>query len=261
MSKILNPFGVLILFLVCSICDAQTLHKMSEDLPQINKEFQLHVYVTVDESRQANFTPVELEEPITMANTFFSPIGVSFKLCAWEEVPDYNLDNLDLDEINEFDEMRVLHFDKNRINIYIHNDIGGLTLCGFAELSGIANEEQGTFIALKKECPGALAHELGHIFGLLHTFEGNGSELVDGSNCETEGDGICDTPADPYILDNPTVWQDGCEFIFTGLDANGQFYQPDMGNVMSYYNCDCGFTFGQYLKMANTYLESTRKIW
>jgi len=103
-----------------------------------------------------------------------------------------------------------------------------------------------------------MTHEMGHVWGLPHTFAGNGVENVDGSNCETAGDGICDTPADPY---NPNVdnitWQNGCEFVFEGLDANGQFYQPDMGNIMSYYGCDCGFTRGQYLRMASLIQNSS----
>lgn len=48
-----------------------------------------------------------------------------------------------------------------------------------------------------------LPHEIGHHFSLYHPFDYNGGakELVKrdtGANCETTGDFLCDTPADPY---------------------------------------------------------------
>ena len=50
-----------------------------------------------------------------------------------------------------------------------------------------------------------------------------------------------------------------CEFIFPALDANGEYYQPDVGNIMSAYPCKCGFTREQYLKMAEVYFSSSVK--
>ena len=32
------------------------------------------------------------------------------------------------------------------------------------------------------------------------------TELVDGSNCDTDGDGICDTPADPGLTNAIRKW-------------------------------------------------------
>ena len=101
---------------------------------------------------------------------------------------------------------------------------------------------------------------MGHFFGLPHTFErDNGLELADGSNCETAGDGICDTPADPYEVDEPmSKWIDSleCRFIYKGKDANGDYYSPDLANYMSYYGspCSCSrFTDGQYKAMVDNY--------
>jgi hypothetical protein len=104
---------------------------------------------------------------------------------------------------------------------------------------------------------------MGHYFGLSHTFE-PGGELVDGSNCSTVSDGICDTPADPFVEgDNTADYVNAnCKFISMKKDANGQYYDPIVGNIMSYYPnaCKCsaglGFTHDQYLKMANTYLSN-----
>ena len=139
-------------------------------------------------------------------------------------------------------------------------------VCGFATLRGITILDAGG-VVVKKECvtdnATAIAHEMGHYFGLLHTFEGEGDELVDGSNCDTEGDRICDTAADPYIFTEPvTSYVDvnlGCRFINGRQDTNGEFYRPDVANVMSYYpeECKCGFTYGQLKAMADLCISAS----
>ena len=96
-------------------------------------------------------------------------------------------------------------------------------------------------------------------------------ELVDGSNCATAGDLLCDTPADPFGQTNATpeelaliaqgllvsaFYGPSCEFIYEIKDPNGEYYQPDMGNIMSAYPCKCGFTQDQYRLMVETILSS-----
>jgi hypothetical protein len=44
------------------------------------------------------------------------------------------------------------------------------------------------------------AHEMAHIFQVLHPFEpAFGTECADGSNCTSAGDLVCDTPASPQL--------------------------------------------------------------
>jgi len=116
-----------------------------------------------------------------------------------------------------------------------------------------------------------VAHHMGHTFGLRNTYDQSTIELVDGSNCSTTGDLLCDTPADPFgqtystpqeqllieqgLLDT-TFFSPDCEFVYEIKDPNGQYYQPDMGNIMSIYPCKCGFTQDQYRLMVETILES-----
>lgn len=104
-----------------------------------------------------------------------------------------------------------------------------------------------------------LTHEVGHFFSLNHPFYGwepstaggwsealHGNpvtqfyapdgvtpvEKVDGSNCQTAGDGICDTPAD-YMFPFPN----GCNLNIEVKDVNGDVLEPDFHNFMNYASC------------------------
>lgn len=103
-------------------------------------------------------------------------------------------------------------------------------------------------------------HEIGHYFGLLHTFQDsdhadiNKRELVTrgvGSNCVTTGDQLCDTQADPYDR-LPLIYAFNCdEKTPSNLqDAHGNTFSPPINNIMSYQQrCGNVFTEQQYQKM------------
>lgn len=103
-------------------------------------------------------------------------------------------------------------------------------------------------------------HEVGHYFGLLHTFQDSNNpdiskrELVTrgaGSNCVTTGDQLCDTPADPFER-LPLIYAFNCDQKTPPdlQDANGETYSPPINNFMSYQQrCGNIFTEQQYQKM------------
>ncbi|MFN8775533.1 MAG: hypothetical protein ACK5XV_02090 [Flavobacteriales bacterium] len=90
-----------------------------------------------------------------------------------------------------------------------------------------------------------ISHEMGHVLFLWHTHHGTFSqntpsecpELVNGSNGLYCGDLVPDTPADPHLLFN--VNPVTCNWIYSEVDANGDFYNPDEHNIMSYSHPDC----------------------
>jgi hypothetical protein len=95
-------------------------------------------------------------------------------------------------------------------------------------------------------------HELGHYFGLIHTFETfYGKELVSGANCTTTGDYVCDTPADPG--GQPGYSVSNCVYTGTILDAQGRPYNPLLYNAMGYNFCGSELTKGQHERMQNCY--------
>ena len=67
---------------------------------------------------------------------------------------------------------------------------------------------------------------MGHCLGLYHTFHGLCesvcAELVNGSNCSSCGNFVCDTPADPTVFnvdENTCVW-DGLLHIPATSETN-----------------------------------------
>jgi hypothetical protein len=111
-------------------------------------------------------------------------------------------------------------------------------------------------VFIKNSCQGpngtTLTHELGHFFGLPHTFSGwegdntpGSIEKIDKSNCRNAGDGFCDTKAD-YVSQR---W--GCPLSWNLKDPNNVVFKPDSSIYMSYSsdNCQSRFSTEQMLSM------------
>lgn len=102
-----------------------------------------------------------------------------------------------------------------------------------------------------------LSHEIGHCLGLFHTHSGSGcgdnancEENIDGSNCSTCGDLVCDTPADPCLSGNV---DSNCNY------TGGGGYSPDVDNIMSYAPPTCldDLTNGQMRRLHNFITNSS----
>ncbi|MDO5970455.1 T9SS type A sorting domain-containing protein [Flavivirga aquimarina] len=195
----------------------------------------------------------DLYNAIENLNSIYADAFMEFFLC---------------DDINYIDDDILCHFKKGNesgfkeknytsglINIYFINYVENTSeesICGYSNNIGRDND----IIIMKNSCAtngSSLAHELGHFFSLVHTHgPDNGNmttELVDGSNCDTDGDGICDTPADPKLSSNNV--NNFCEFTGIETDANGHTFNPDTGNLMSYSRKSCRnhFTSQQLARM------------
>ncbi len=100
---------------------------------------------------------------------------------------------------------------------------------------------------------GIFAHEVGHWFDLFHTHQGSENVTRNSTsscfNCTTNGDLLCDTPADAN--DGFTA---NCTYNGSGTDACGASYSPLTNNIMSYaFGCLNAFTPGQINRMKNAY--------
>lgn len=252
MKKNIFFFLFLLGFSACALAQSQ------ERLPCVDKKFSIVVHIVMSNSPLNNITESAVLDNVNALNSRFAPICVSFEVCEFKYIHNSYYDTV---RNNNWEEMQNLYNVENRINIYYVSEIDIPSLGkadGFAGLGCITFLKSEGIVLKKTNYVKTLQHEMGHYFGLFHTFEGSGTELADGSNCASEGDGICDTPSDPFVKgEDPKSYVDAsCKFISMKKDAKGQYYNPMVGNTMDYYpgKCHCGFTHDQYIKMAKTYL-------
>lgn len=188
----------------------------------------------------------ELKEAIEHVNTIFADAFMELSLSK---------------DIDYIDDDRFYHFHSNEendlvdtynvsgvINIYFTDHIENSSdesICGYTH-----TEKRSNVIIMRNSCTtndSSLAHELGHFFSLIHThgIDNNKltTELVNGSNCSSDGDQICDTPADPKLtLENVNNF---CRYVGCETDANGDKFNPDTDNIMSYSMKGCRSHFSQ----------------
>jgi len=158
-----------------------------------------------------------------------------------------------LNNTNFYDEMTDAKF-PSLINTDVHYNAIDIYLLSPSETYANASGIPGTAVAVGGSFLGTsvLSHEVGHCLGLFHTHCGRGcrdylncAESIDGSNCSTCGDLICDTPADPCLSGNVTP---NCIYI------GDPSFSPDVHNIMSYAPPSClnHLTVGQTMRIHAT---------
>lgn len=255
-KKTISIIQLLIVVVVGISSISNSFSQTKQKLPCLDRKFTIIVHIVKDTTGQPGIALLDIANGVAAINGAFQDICVSFEICEYRYIDNFQYDALDT--ATELSELMIKYYEKNRINMFVVNStsIPG----SFASLGGIADVDGGLICMEKSAGAGTYIHEMGHYFGLPHTFDIPG-ELVDGSNCATTGDLICDTPADPYPLGSVDA---DCRFIGMDQDANGDYYTPQVGNPMSYYpgNCRCTkFTHDQFWVMANIYLNSNPKMW
>ena len=178
---------------------------------------------------------------------------------------------------------------KDAVNVYFVGKLlaDGKDLAGYAYFP-TREASSNTIVMLNGQTNdnSTFAHEFGHHYNLNHTFQSNNDTIPERElvtrlgmesgkrkpgNCDTKGDLLCDTPSDPFNR-KPKV--NNCVYADTTLkDANGDIFEPIMGNIMSYFECNNdSFTPEQYelmggfglngrLNSANEYFLSGSKAW
>lgn len=231
-----------------------------------NRVLSVVAYIVTDCDSNITFDRPTLDSMLNQRlNVDFSNTGISFKFMRVDTV--YNCKYYDLDyypdpQGNGQDmgqEFKNTYHEPGVINFYIFGDLakeGNASVLGFAGGSNEVHLDKDAISPSKY----VISHEMGHFFGLYHTWEADQTavERADGSNCSTAGDLICDTPADV----------DGSQYASAFVNCNytgASFSHPDDGklfptvhNIMSYWSndeCACHFTPGQVQVMLKAYYE------
>ncbi|MEP5612553.1 MAG: zinc-dependent metalloprotease [Cyclobacteriaceae bacterium] len=196
-----------------------------------------------------------LTSAISNLNIAYAPVGINFFLL---NSPRFIDDDTHFNFFSSQEDGLAANNVKNTVNIYFVNSAsvsGGNFVCGYAYFPAAKKD----LIIMANGCTGngaTLAHELGHFFALYHTHgkvnNGTTDELVSRENCESAGDDLCDTPADPQLSN---LVNSSCQYTGGAQDSNGDFYTPDVENFMSYSLSQCrdSFTDGQIKRMGLAY--------
>ncbi len=222
-------------------------------IPQINKTLNITAWIVRDQAGMPSHDSAAIANAIAGLNAIYGRIGLSFVVCKFNYIENWQFNTWDQDVHD--DAATILYYQPNTINIYFTGDI-----VNPAGAEGYAPLPPSEDFAVIKGL-GSLAHELGHFFGLFHTFENQfGTEFADHSNSQTTGDLIQDTDADPGgDGQNVDLF---CNYTPPTKDPQGDFYEPPTDNIMSYYGpCPCRFTPEQYLRMTQQFFLHRTNLW
>lgn len=218
------------------------------------------IHILQNNAGQGAFSSVQAFDLICHLNDQTADAGLFFYLPGPVNfIPNdtfLTMNNIDL----VFDLM-VRHNVLGTVNIYFTN-LSQLGFCGLATFpgSGPGNPIEEGAIIMSFACStpdrNEIVHEVGHFFGLPHTFDGTvnapaslqaervtrlvnetGGRLP--ANCQTAGDRFCDTPAD-FI---GTRWV--CPTGLSATDWNGDVFRPDSSMFMSYSQSVCMSRFSE----------------
>ncbi len=200
-------------------------------------------------------------QSIDDANTYFAGTGIQFYSLGIDYIDD-DFFYSGIQTQADIDALRSTNVVADAINVYYTPTLPGL--CGISSFT--FSSVQG--IVMNNACsgvpwdPSTMPHEIGHYFNLYHTHEtAFGAEFVDGSNCNTAGDLLCDTPADPN-LSGVVTSAPSCTYVGTATDGHGDPYSPDPHQIMSYATALCRDTFSpqSQTKAVNTLLTSRSNL-
>ncbi|KAL1634235.1 hypothetical protein SLS58_010779 [Diplodia intermedia] len=204
-----------------------------------------HVVAASESEEDGYVTDAQLEDQLAVLNDNFAPSGISFTLAGTTRTINSNWAD-DGAELTMKKQLR--EGDYGTLNVYFQREIGGnLGYCYFPDnVSSGSNDfyYDGCSI-LSSSVPGGSAtnynqgktttHEVGHWFGLYHTFQGG---------CTGSGDQIDDTPAQASSSSGCPVGRDSCPNQ-AGVDP--------IHNYMDYTYDSCyeEFTEDQITRMNN----------
>ncbi len=201
-------------------------------------------------------------EVLCELNELYTATGISFYL------PSNGINLVDHDGVfmdNNFAINQLAMQNERRdsaLNVFVVNSVGASNVVGLYD----ANRDwvllqKSVFVSGNK----TLAHEVGHLFALLHphfgwdgqawdvAIHGNPSpeiasdgvtltEKMDGSNCAEAGDLLCDTPPDyNFGID----WTQSCDYAGGATDPDNVLVNPDERLIMSYFSNSCRQVFSE----------------
>jgi hypothetical protein len=227
--------------------------RMDPFSPNVIRRVLIAAHVVRSTSGSGGISSSDINTAIAQLNSAYSSAMIDFQLDQTD-----NIDNDSYFELTqgEWSSLAQINVIPRKLNIYFVPQAVGIN--GIAYLA-----DNRCAVTNAAAINGStLPHEVGHNFFLYHTHghPGHDQELVNGSNCTTAGDLICDTPAEPYNNNNGIlgyVYTNTCGYFGTFTDANNQLFAPDTRNYMGYAPASCRNRFStQQIQVMNQTLSS-----
>ena len=232
--------------------------EISEDILQTLRSIPVVAHVVRRSNSSGGITTQEINTAINTANDLYKDLNMTFEVC---EIRFIDSDGIfDTNFSGSADNNNTSTASYNVLNVTSRNIERKLNIyfvpnstTSWAWRPNTASQNQHIIMNNGQATNGiTLQHELGHWFGLLHTHGSSNNcppvgnetdELVDGSNCSSSGDFVCDTAADPNLCGRHNA---SCEFTATNLtDTNGDDFAPDVRNIMAYSSQACREIFSE----------------
>lgn len=198
-----------------------------------------HIVASSNKTEDGWIPEQQMEDQLAVMNANFAPNGISFNLIDTTRTINEEWAN-DWDELAMKQALRKGGYDS--LNVYFQKSIGGnLGYCYFP--TEVVNGSTQFFLdgcsILYTTVPGGgetnydegktVTHEVGHWFGLYHTFQGG---------CNGAGDSVADTPAQSSPTSGCPIGRDSCP-TQPGIDPIHNYMD------YSYDPCYEEFTAGQ----------------
>ncbi len=212
-----------------------------------------------------------LRTRIRELNYYYSKNNVGIQFFMYPEITYIDSDRLHVLKFMSTSFFQALkRRNKGTINVLIAYNLIQKKLGGsIKEYHGVHNSISNTIVIRHKVASQSLAHEIGHYFGLKHPHNNwkrgkfkqeavsrtrkHPGLFKSGAICEYNGDGLCDTPAEPNLS---KFTDTKCNYTGNIRPDNwGDRYKPNTNNIMSYgknRECRQHFTKGQIAVMLYT---------
>lgn len=217
----------------------------------------------------ANYGENEVMNAIMILNTHYNPFNVYFKYRGFDVIQstsnmkirsfvggalNQNTAHPTFAELVQFSKtgLSTPVYDNFAMNLFIVEGIDFSTTTNQPATAGVANRPGvNSVFAFNTLLTSTMPHEIGHNFNLLHTHQGSGAadcELVNGTNSDTTGDLVRDTPAF-HVLSASNINTSNCSYQNTSnlTDCSGVLYMNvPIKNFMSTNN-SCRILSADYL--------------
>lgn len=281
--------GLVLFFMLFAIMQGEAQGNVSQSysqhrIPCDSVVYHLNIFNIKNDSLTYN-DEIVFDTILPFLNIVFAPACISFKICKFDTIFDYNYYKMENEQfINEKDALLNMVYNPYVINVYWNYASTKETFNGICVPR---SKQPAIFIANKADWRTHSYHyfakQLLRYFGLRNTSSYPGDqELANATNGEFAADSIWDTPADPFFLGNGNAMlmpslsrrtDSGFHYFYHDSikDANGDFYNPMINNLMSpqkykldidIYGSKCPIlTRGQYQYIVTNERRCRSKRW